>query len=81
MNAPGQFPQLDQGFLRLLAGRLDQRHEFGIRAGRPAAGQAERQAQGDQALLGAVMQVALQSAPRQNRYSLLSSAGSRTGSG
>ena len=64
MNATRQFPQLDQGLPRLLGGRFEQRLEFRVGPVGPAARHPERQAQGHQPLLRAVVQIALQAAPR-----------------
>jgi hypothetical protein len=62
VDAAGQFAQLGQRLLRLLAGRLDQRLQLGIDPGQAAARHAERQGQRDQPLLRPVVQVALEPA-------------------
>ena len=63
MNTAGQFPQLGQRLGGLLAGRVDQRRQLGVRPGRPMACPSQHQAQGDQALLRTVVQVPLEPAP------------------
>ena len=70
MNAAGQFPQLDQGLAGLLRGRLDQELKPRVGSGGPVAGHPQRQAQRDKALLGAIVQVALEARRRSASASL-----------
>ena len=63
MYATGQLTQLADGFPGLLAGRRDQRAKRRIGGGGPVAGHGECQGKRDKALLGAVVQVALETAP------------------